>query len=90
MRNDPDKELLNDLVNEEIDISTNRKNKYYRQKLLETAQTYYNKLGTDCIKYYFKFNTSLSSFVLFRMDCNCSKTANSNGVENPSFLRSLS
>jgi hypothetical protein len=49
IRNDPDNELLNDLVNEEIEITTNPKNEYYRQKLVEVAQRYYTKLGTDCV-----------------------------------------
>jgi hypothetical protein len=49
IRNDPDKEILHDLVNEEVGTSANLNKRYYRRRLVELAHICYDQLGNDCI-----------------------------------------
>jgi hypothetical protein len=52
IRNDPDGRFLNDLLNEEMDAATIFRyptSEYYRQKLSEVAETYYEQLAHDCV-----------------------------------------
>jgi transcriptional regulator len=89
IRNDPDRRLLNDLLNEETDtMFANPTNKYYRQKLSEVALTYYEQLAHDCVNSIlnsipFEWERQQQKLPVLLQSGNNSRTTDESGINYP-------